>query len=118
MDRRADTGKRAEALVTERLRAQGYEILGQNVRVGRLELDVIARKGPLLVVCEVRSRTGTRFAPAESIDGRKIARIRSATLQWIRSSRPRTHGVRFDAAAVVFHSDGRVEIEYYEGAFE
>lgn len=118
MDRRGERGRRAEALVTERLRDEGYEILGQNVRVGRLELDVVARKSRLLVVCEVRSRTGTLFAAAESIDARKIARIRAATAQWIRTERPNTNGVRFDAAAVVFHADGRVQIEYYEGAFE
>ena len=117
MTSRAEIGKRAEELVAERYRAQGYEILGLNVRVGRLELDIVAKKGTLLIVCEVRARTG-RFDPAESIDGRKQDRIRRATLEYIRAHRPGTNGVRFDAAAVVFAPDGTHAIEHYEGAFE
>ena len=117
MSSRAETGRRAEAIVAERLRAAGCEILGTNVRAGRLELDIVAKKGSLLVVCEVRARTG-RFDPAESIDARKQDRIRRATLQYIREHRPGTNGTRFDAAAVVFAPDGTHAIEYYEDAFE
>jgi putative endonuclease len=114
---RAETGRRAEAIVAERLRAAGYAILGTNVRAGRLELDIVAKTGNLLVVCEVRARTG-RFDPAESIDARKQDRIRRATLQYIREQRPGTSGTRFDVAAVVFAPDGTHSVEYYEDAFE
>lgn len=117
MSSRAEIGRRAEALVGEGLRAKGYEILGANVRAGRLELDIVAKKGNLLVVCEVRARTG-RFDPAESIDARKQDRIRRATLQYIREQRPGTSGTRFDVAAVVFAPDGTFTVEYYEDAFE
>lgn len=117
MDPRREIGTRAEAIVAERLRAAGYEILGTNVRAGRLELDIVAKKGTLLVVCEVRARTGA-FDPAESIDARKQGRIRRATLHYIREQRPGTSGTRFDAAAVVVAPDGTCAIEYYEDAFE
>lgn len=117
MDARSVTGKRAEDLVAELLVRRGFEIVGRNARVGRLELDVIARRGPLLLVCEVRSRTGARFHPAETIDPRKVARIRRATAQWLRDNRPGTSAVRFDAAAVILEPDGTAKVDYYEDAF-
>lgn len=117
MSARGDTGRRAEGLVVERLRGEGYEIVAQNARVGRLELDIVARRGRLLVVCEVRSRTSSTIHPAETIDPRKIDRIRRATAQLIRETRPGTNGVRFDVAAVMFDADGTVRIDYYEDAF-
>ena len=39
-------------------------------------LDVIARRGRLIVVCEVRSRTkGDPVHPAETIDRKKLERL-------------------------------------------
>lgn len=115
---RAATGRRGEELVADHLRDLGYLIVARNVRVGRLELDIIARKGALLVVCEVRSRTSRAFgSPVETIDQKKIARIRRATSEWLRSHRPGTRELRFDAAAVTFDPDGTHQVEYYERAF-
>jgi putative endonuclease len=116
-DNRAQLGRLAEGRVAEHLVAQRFAIVGRNVRVGRLEIDIIARRGQLLVFCEVRARAHDRFvAPAATIDARKIARLRSAAAQWLRQNRPGGVDVRFDAAAVVFDTpQGRVE--YYEGAY-
>jgi putative endonuclease len=116
-DKRAELGRLAETRVAELLIAQRFKIVARNVRVGRLEIDIIARRGPLLVFCEVRARAHDRFvAPAATIDARKIARLRKAAAQWLRSNGPGAVDVRFDAAAVVFDTpEGR--IEYYEGAY-
>lgn len=113
---RTATGRRAEALIASHLEEQGYAILGRNVRVGRLELDVIARRGDLVVVCEVRSRrTDAWVMPAETVDQRKIARIRRATARWLSEQRLGGVDVRFDVASVVLEDPPRVE--YYEDAF-
>jgi len=115
---RAETGQSAEELVAAHLGDDGYEIVARNVRVGRLELDIIARRGRLLVICEVRSRTTRAFgSPALTIDQKKIARIRRATAGWLRTNRPGTTELRFDAAAVTFDADGSHELMYYERAF-
>ncbi len=86
------------------------------MRVGRLELDVIARRGTLIVVCEVRSRAKARpVFPAETIVGKKLARVRRATALWLREQRLGRVHARIDAAAVVFDEpDGEPRIEYYE----
>ena len=109
----------AEELVAARLIAHGYEIVARNARVGRLELDIIARRGRLLVVCEVRSRASDLYgSPLETITKAKTANIRRATAGWMRREKPSTKEVRFDAAAVTFGGPGGEPIvEYYEDAF-
>jgi putative endonuclease len=114
---RAALGARAEQLATEHLERRGFEIVGRNVRIGRLELDVIARRGSLLVVCEVRSRKSDRvMTPAQSVDYRKVAHVREAARLWLRQHRTGTSQLRFDVASVLFDTpDGR--LNYLEGAF-
>ncbi|MCA9582235.1 MAG: YraN family protein [Myxococcales bacterium] len=99
------------------LRGLGYEILDRNVRVGPLELDVIARRGNLLVICEVRTLRGTApYSPVETITPTKVSRVRRAAARWLSKNRPGTDELRFDAAAVTIGPDGPT-IDYYEDAF-
>ncbi len=95
---------------------RGFTICGTNVRVGRLELDVIARLGSLLVVCEVRSRTTANpVHPAETIGAKKLERVRRATAMWLRAQKLGRVRARIDAAAVVFDGpSGEPRVEYYE----
>lgn len=96
-----------------------FSVIGRNVRVGRLEIDLIARRGRLVVFCEVRSLTSDRlYAPAESIDHRKKQRLRQAAARWLASQPTANLEARFDVAAVVFDGPaGEGRIEYYENAF-
>jgi len=114
---REELGRKAEALACEHLQQQGFAIVARNVRVARLELDVIARRGPLVVFCEVRSRSSDRLmTPAQSIDGRKVARVRRAAAQWLKQAGLGPVQVRFDAASVLFDvPEGR--LNYLPGAF-
>ena len=108
--------RRAEDLVASLLEDRGFQIYGRNVRVGRLELDVIARRGSLVVVCEVRSRASARpVFPAETISGKKLARVRRATAMWLRREKLGRVHARIDAAAVVFDGPaGEPRVDYYE----
>ncbi|HET8936915.1 MAG TPA: YraN family protein [Polyangiales bacterium] len=116
-DERARLGRAAEDLIAKRLTAAGFSVVGRNVRVGRLELDLIAQRAGLIVFCEVRARAHDRFvAPAATMDPRKVARVKAAAAQWLRAERPARLDVRFDVAAVVFDVPGG-RIDYYEGAY-
>lgn len=110
-------GRRAEGIVARLLEQRGYTVLARNARVGRLELDLVARRKHVLVVCEVRARRNACFMhPIESIDPKKVERIRRATVAWLQKERPGTTCVRFDAASVVFDTpEGR--LTYFEDAF-
>ena len=82
---------------------EGFEILGTNVRLGALEVDVLARKGPVLVVVEVRTRGKTSWQTAfASVTGPKRRRLhRAAQLVWRRAKLDATlEGVRVDVIAV------------------
>jgi len=118
---RAALGRRGEDAVAALLRERGFAILGRNVRVGRLELDLIARRRDLLVVCEVRARTSTAFGPpVETIGPEKVRRVRQATARWL-ATEGRDLGrvrLRFDAAGVLLNRAGEVtSLDYYEDAF-
>jgi Holliday junction resolvase-like predicted endonuclease len=73
-------GDAAEEAAAAALAAAGWQILGRSVRVGRIELDVVAvdpGPPPALVVVEVRWRRSRAFGlPEETVDGRKLARLR------------------------------------------
>jgi putative endonuclease len=98
------------------LEERGFQICGRNVRIGRLELDLIARKGSLVVVCEVRSRSRAHpVFPAETIGPQKLTRIRRATAIWLREQKLGCVRARIDGAAVVFDGPGgQPRVEYYE----
>ncbi len=110
------TGDRAEAIAATELERRGFTILGRNVRVGRLELDVIAQRGKLIVFCEVRARVSAGIAaPYESIDARKIERLRRAALGWLTQRGGTRVDVRFDVASIVLGPP--VLMDYFENAF-
>jgi putative endonuclease len=75
-------GDAAEALVAERLSAAGWSILARNLRLGRLEVDLLAiDPGPPaeLVLVEVRWRRSREFGlPEETFDARKRRHLRAA----------------------------------------
>lgn len=111
-------GARAERLVCDHLEAEGWTILATNARIGRLEIDIVARRGRTLAFCEVRSRRGSRGPhPLETIDRAKRERIRRAALAWAIAKEARGCAMRFDAAAVLFDADGRATVDYRAGAF-
>ncbi len=114
---RRQLGARAETLVCDHLSARGYQIVGRNVRVGPKEIDIIARRGELVIFCEVRARSNADFgSPLASIGPSKIHNIREAARGFLLDRRWRGVAIRFDAAAVVFDvPDGR--LDYVEGAF-
>jgi putative endonuclease len=107
-------------VVARFLHERGFEIVATNLRLSYLELDVVARRDELVVVVEVRSRSGRAWTSGfGSIDGKKRYRIRLAGQRlWQRRYRSdlSVKRLRFDAASVVFGPRGPV-IEYVEAAF-
>jgi putative endonuclease len=118
---RGELGQRAELAVVDYLATRGFAIVWRNLRLGPLELDIVARRGPLVVVVEVRTRgAGSLQGPFESIDGVKRARLKRAVARlWREKLRAmeEVQRVRIDVAAVRFE-DGATSVEYVEGAFE
>ena len=70
-------GLDAENTAAALFEAQGFVILARRVRTPRGEIDLVARRGELLVFIEVKARTSLRSA-AESILPRQRRRIAGA----------------------------------------
>jgi putative endonuclease len=115
-----ELGRRAEALVLAWLVEQGYEIVATNLRLGALEIDVVARKGPVVAVVEVRTRGKTaRTTAFGSVSRTKQMRLRRAGERlWQRRYRhdASVERLRFDVAAVRLDLDPPT-IEYVVAAF-
>lgn len=113
----APIGRRGEEIAARFLERAGYRILARNCRVGRLELDLVARDGETIVFVEVKARRSGPQAPSEAVDRRKRARVRRAAAGWIAGSRDRANEYRFDVVAVTFGPRRRATIRHDVGAF-
>ena len=115
-----ELGARAENLVAAWLAAQGYAIVARNLRLGELEIDVVARRGPVIAIVEVRTRGAGAFTSAfGSIDAGKRMRIRRAGERlWQRRYRHdrSVERLRFDVASVNLAAKPP-SIEYVIAAF-
>jgi len=117
-DERQRLGQRGEDAVARVLESRGWEIVGRNVRVGRLEIDLVAKRGQVVAFCEVRTRRTDAFgAPVETIDRAKVTRLRRAAATWIAQQGWRGVTLRFDAAGVVLGGEGPPKVTYYVDAF-
>lgn len=98
----------------------GFVILGRNVRVGRLEIDIVAREGPVVIVVEVRTRSeGAWVKPLDSVDWKKQRRVRAAGERLWRARfkfDATLERMRFDIIGVAFDS-GTAHCEHIKAAF-
>jgi putative endonuclease len=95
-------GSRAERRALWHYRLRGFRILATNVWIGGYELDVVARRGGLVVFCEVKAKSSRELGdPAEMVNPEKQRRIRLAAEAWLASQREvEGCAARFDVAAV------------------
>ena len=109
---RVARGKWAEDLVSRWYEQHGYVIVARNWRSKRGELDIVARKDGVLVVCEVKARASNAFGtPAEAVTPAKQLKVRRATADFRASMRESNdpiaslvnvvRAVRFDVACVL-----------------
>ena len=98
---------------------RGFVIVGTNVRLGRLELDIVAREGDTVVVVEVRTRGASAWQTGlESVARAKAKRVRTAGERLWRQRferDPTVNRMRFDVAVVTYDAGGEPLIEYARG---
>lgn len=118
-DRRVDElGKRGEDVAADYLARIGLVVLSRNWRCRGGELDLVATDGERLIICEVKTRSGTGYGePAEGVTSAKAARIRHVAGAWLRTHRVGWCEIRFDVLAVLCPPDGPVTVEHLRGAF-
>jgi putative endonuclease len=104
MNDRQRLGRAAEAAAARHLERQGYRVLARNERVGRGELDLIVRRGPVLAFVEVKARrTRGCGTPEEAVTVHKQRQVERLAELWL-AARPwmlrGVEEVRLDVVAV------------------
>lgn len=101
-------GTEKETMAAEFLKQKGYRILEMNYRCRQGELDIVAQKEDVLVIVEVKFRSGSACGdPAEAVDGRKQRKICRVTLDYLmRHPQYQEKPCRFDVVCV--YGDGKI----------
>ncbi len=100
--RRAErAGRAAETACARLLRLKGYRLLARRYRSGVGEIDIVARRGRLIAIIEVKARPDYATA-VEAVDSRQRARIeRAATMFLAKNAALASLTVRFDVMVVL-----------------
>jgi putative endonuclease len=109
-------GQYGENVAVEHLRDAGLTILDRNWRCDIGEIDIVARDGDVLVVCEVKTRSSIAFgAPLEGVTARKAARLRRLAARWVRERQVHPPDIRIDIVGVLQTGRGAAEVEHVRG---
>lgn len=109
-------GRYGEDAAAKHLQAQGLVVLDRNWRCDVGEIDIVARDGDTLVVCEVKTRTSVDFgSPLEAVTPAKAARLRRLAACWVRGHEVHPREIRIDLIGVLA-GKGAPSIEHVRGA--
>ncbi len=94
------SGRRAETLAAWAYRFRGFEIIDRRFKAAGGEIDLVARKGALLVFIEVKRRAAIDAA-LFAVTPRNRRRMEQAVRSWL-ARHPKFAGadIRYDIAAV------------------
>lgn len=111
-------GRFGEDLAARHLEGAGLEVVARNWRCSEGEIDIVARDGDTLVVCEVKTRSGTAFGdPAEAVTADKATRLRRLCLRYLAAEGLGWRDLRFDVVTVLRHPDADPVVTHLRGAF-
>ncbi len=117
MGKHNEFGKEGEEIATNFLIEKGYTIKHKNYRHLKSEIDIIAQKGDILAIVEVRARSTDHIIPiAATITQKKILLLVKGANQYVTSRNLDDVEVRFDIITILKNSSV-FEIEHLESAF-
>ena len=109
-------GRQGEQFAAEYLQRAGYRILDRNWRCADGEIDIVAAERRILVVCEVKTRSGTRYGtPLEAITRQKRNRLRRLAVRWVIAHGLLFDEVRVDVIGVLRDAAGELALEHVRG---
>ena len=110
-------GAYGEQVAERHLVDAGLTILERNWRCDVGEIDIVAREGDVLVVCEVKTRSGTGFGtPLEGVTMVKAQRLKRLAARWLDAHPVRPAEIRIDLVGVLRPARGPAVVEHVRGA--
>lgn len=116
----SETGLWGERIAAASLAKNGYVIVGRRVRPDKHdEIDIIARKGPVLAFVEVKTRSGESFGrPFAAVNASKRRALCRAAAAFLRHAGYPNLYYRFDVVEVVGRvGDATPTVRIIEDAF-
>ena len=111
-----ELGKKGEQLAVDFLLKNGYEIVERNYRFDKAEVDIIAKKDPILAIIEVKTRSTSDFGnPQDFVKPKQIQHLVKAVDEYVTTNNLDVE-VRFDIIAIVKQGN-TFNIEHLENAF-
>jgi putative endonuclease len=100
-DVRSTLGADGEQAALDVYRRRGFTLVARNWRCSIGEIDLVLRRGDVLVFCEVKTRRGSRHGHAfEAVDARKRRKVRVLAEVFLLTEAVGAAAVRFDVAGV------------------
>ena len=111
-------GRLGESAAERELRRAGMVILERRCRMAVGEIDLVARRGPVVAFIEVKTRAGSGFGrPVEAVTWSKRREIVRVARAWIDRNGQPSDLYRFDVVGVDLTATGAGRIEHVEDAF-
>ncbi len=111
-----ELGNKGEEIAAEYLLLKEYEILERNYRFQKAEIDIIARRGKLLIAAEVKTRSTPEFGnPQDFVKPKQIQQMVKAMNNYVENSGLDVD-VRFDIIAIIKNKAG-LKVEHIQDAF-
>jgi len=117
-DYRQRRGYRGEDLVRRWLESQGWFIEAHRYRVGREEIDLVARRQGVVAFVEVKTRRSfAHGSPMEAVHWRKRRAIGRVAAVWALRFGRWGEAYRFDVVEVLEGRDGAMEVNHVADAW-
>ncbi len=111
-----ELGNLGENIAAKRLASEGYQILERQWRFMHKEIDIIAQKGNILAIVEVKTRSSEQYGSASDfITPNKIKFLTTAADAYARQSGLDCE-IRFDEIAI-FVIGNEYKLEHIENVF-
>ncbi|WP_028984893.1 YraN family protein [Sporichthya polymorpha] len=109
-------GRYGEDVASRYLTEAGLVVLERNWRCPAGEIDIVARDGGALVVCEVKTRRNDLFGgPYAGITPAKLQRLRRLAATYVRALGVHVPEIRVDVVAVWASGRGAARVEHLRG---
>jgi putative endonuclease len=109
-------GAEGEQAAVRYLEGCGFRILDRNWRSADGEIDIVAVERQTFVVCEVKTRSGTRYGtPLDAVGRAKQRRLRRLAAQWLNAHGIRFDQIRIDILGLLYEPSGGFTIEHVRG---
>ena len=116
--KKTDLGHKGEAVAAKYYLDRGYTLLEHNYRTRLGELDLLLKKGDILVAVEVKTRSkGSISSPAEAVTPAKQRKVAAALKGYLASMGGEEPNVRFDVVEVFPQPEGGYRVHCIPNAF-